>query len=191
MRSSSSPFLTRSSALADGSLVSSSSLTKPVCFVPISTWISLGETPVTMPFTTFPLYTGFKEASIISSKLNSSSRISSLILLSTSSIIDEGVDAPAVTPTVPAPRHHAGSSSCAVSTAAAFVWRPATDTSFWVLEDCRPPMTTIRSHWRARHSASCCLAHVALHIVSNMLGFVYTFLRNSTHSCHFFTSKVV
>ena len=61
-----------------------------------------------MPFTTFPLYTGFREASIISSKLSSSSRISSLILLSTSSMIDDGVDAPAVTPTVSAPRNHSG-----------------------------------------------------------------------------------
>ena len=54
----------------------------------------------------------------ISAKLISS-RISSLILLSTSSIIDDGVEAPAVTPTVCTPENHAGSSSLAVSTVTA------------------------------------------------------------------------
>ena len=134
-RSRSSPSLTRSSILALGSWLISRRGTMPVCLEPsMPTVHSVGETLMTLAFTILPAYRGFaSDAASISSKLMSS-RIS-LILLSTSSIIDEGVEAPAVTPTTAAPASHAGSSSSAVSTLMALVCRAATCNSFWVLEE--------------------------------------------------------
>ena len=135
-RSSSSSTLTRSSILALGSWLISLSLTIPVCLEPsIPTTHSVGETLMTLAFTILPAYRGFaSDAASISSKLMSS-RISSLIQLSTSSIIDEGVEAPAVTPTILAPLSQSLSSSSAVSTLIALVCRAATCNSFWVLEE--------------------------------------------------------
>ena len=134
-RSRSSPSLTRSSILALGSWLISRRGTMPVCLEPsMPTVHSVGETLMTLAFTILPAYRGFaSDAASISSKLMSS-RIS-LILLSTSSIIDEGVEAPAVTPTTAAPASQLGSSSSAVSTLMALVCRAATCNSFWVLEE--------------------------------------------------------
>ena len=62
-------------------------------------------------------------------------KIREIVLLSTSSIIDDGVEAPAVTPAVFTSANHSGRSSLAVSTVTARVCFAATCTSFWVLEE--------------------------------------------------------
>ena len=101
-----SPTLTASSGLTLGSPEKSSSGMYAVCFVPRSTSISVEPTAITVPVTLSPLFKVLRDCSRSSAKFSSiavSTFSSSLILLFTSLIIHDGVDAPAVIPTVFAP----------------------------------------------------------------------------------------
>ena len=78
----SSPTFTMSSGLAEGSSVSSLIGTKPACLVPMSTKISFGLMPVTIPVTFSPLYVLLKDCSSISSKVMSLLMLSILLMVS-------------------------------------------------------------------------------------------------------------
>ena len=112
------------------------------------------------------------------------SLISSDMVFSTSLIITEGVDAPAVTPTTLKPEKSLSASSAAVSIKKVGAFCEHTSFNLQVLEEWRPPITTIASHSLESAYASCCLSEVALHIVANISQFVHTFLRIFSHFFH-------
>ena len=108
-------------------------------------------------------------SSLISSWLFSSgvkSSLNSFILWTTSSIIQSGVEAPAVTPTRNIFLNHRGHSSSALS-----IWKVAvpvssqTFASFRVFELLWPPITIIISTWRASSTAAFWRSRVAWQMV--------------------------
>ena len=125
----SSPIFSSFIGSAVGSALYSSAGTYPVCFLPISTWISLGEIPVTTPTTFCSVLILLRDSSSASIKSRSSAEVFATssafsigfvftfsdIVESTSFMIAAGVDAPAVTPTFRHPWKLIFFSSSAVS----------------------------------------------------------------------------
>lgn len=111
-----------------------------------------------------------------SSAVVCSTLISSLIFFTTSLMIQDGTEAPAVIPIRPSPGNRDVSSSDASATKktlAHFSRQSSARCRLFAL--CAPPMTIIASHIPAREVASLCLLDVAPHIVSNILKFVHLF----------------
>ena len=119
------------------------------------------------------------------------SLISSDMVLSTSLIITEGVEAPAVTPTTLQSEKSMSFNSSAVSIRYDLQFAELTSLSLQVLDEWRPPIMTIASAEAEISAASLCLSDVALHIVSKILQFVHTFFSIFSHFFHSFFEKVV
>ena len=178
------PTATTSWASRGAGQASSDNAMTPSAFWPISTNTRSFLTPTTFPAKTVPC-----------SRRSCVSRFTCVmfsILCFTSSIIQSGVEAPAVIPALFTPKNHSGSSSAAVSTW--YVGAPAfrqTSAKCLVLALFRPPTTTIASTRPASSIAAFCRSSVARQIVGLTSGSISNCLNAAKISSKTSLSSVV